>query len=438
MKIVRSVISAVVLLGVAVQPSLAYLATNGSFETEGAQRAEAYAWSKDGSMFRESYAADTGEFSDFAAIAPGWESNGNFWQTINCDSNLSYYFRVRALRETNFTNANVYVITRFYPPGTDWTVLQSYTNQIPIGLTAYTWTTYEAGGPAPDGAGKVQMRLAYSDSVNAGNAMRFDHAALYTGGKNYRSGEIVDEFSYSPTITDASSWVYQDVAGGNRGNGFSGDWTGLWGSIFSSASSFGVVSNYPAPQGNKMHIPWEGGGILRAIPAISTGTVYFATYFNYSNEDQGHWAGMSLYDAGGGDERAFVGANSGGIGQTKMKVSLDAFGGALTQGSYDFNAGAGQDYLIFGKYDFATRQLSAHAFYKTDTIPWDEEPSWQVTATLGVGRIAEIDAIRLAAGGDGDSNPGDVYFDELRVSDTWWGLFNRDEPPPMGTLITVR
>jgi len=388
-------------------PAAGYLETNDSFEIQGAAAADAAGWSRGGGMWREQWG---GENSTWHVAVDGWTADGTGYmeQYINCDSNLSYYFRIRALREENFTNANVDVVLRYFPPGSDWTLLQAYTNTISMSLTSWTWTTFEAGGAAPDGAGKAQMRLFYSDSNNAAasfRAMRFDHASLYTGGKNYLTNEIVDEFSYSPTVTNASSWTWQDLAGNDRGNGFTNAWQNLWGPIYVAPGSFGVVSNYPTPQGHKMHIGSAGGGILRGISPVTSGQIYAAAYFNHNNEANGNWTGISFYNDG--VERAFIGPNSGGMGQTKMLMSLDSFGGTLTQGDYQFNGAIGEDYVIFAKYDFATRQLAGHAYYKTDTIPWDDEPDWNVTATLTAGRITEVDAIRLAAGG-GASNPGDV------------------------------
>jgi hypothetical protein len=270
------------------------------------------------------------------------------------------------------------------------------------------------------------MRCDFSGAADTGGyqAFKWDNATLYNRRKNYRAAEIVDEFSYDPDFDD-------EVNGKSRGNGFSGAWSNLWGSVDIADYSFGEVAGYPKPYGNKLHIPNTGGGCYRSFPAMTSGKIYVAAYFNYGNELQGDWAGISLLS--NEVERVFFGGNSGA--QPKMKLAIDSFGGTnRVDSTYDLNAGAGQDYILIGRYDFATYVFSAKAYYKTDEIPLLEPSVWDVSVTLDAERMPYVDGVRLAAG---NVNPGDVYFDEVRVADNWFDLLNNEEPPPVGMIFVI-
>jgi hypothetical protein len=45
-----------------------------------------------------------------------------------------------------------------------------------------------------------------------------------------------------------------------------------------------------------------------------------------------------------------------------------------------------------------------------------------------------VNGVRLAAG---NVNPGDVYFDEVRVAGNWFDLLNNEEPPPVGMVFAI-
>jgi hypothetical protein len=227
----------------------------------------------------------------------------------------------------------------------------------------------------------------------------------------------VDEFSYDPDFDDG-------IAGKNRGGGFSGAWNLAWGSLDIADYGFAEVDGYPKPYGNKLHIPYTGGGAYRNFSAVTSGKIYAAVFFNYGNETTGNWAGLSFMS--NGVERVFFGGNS--VAQPKMKLAIDSYGGARVDSNYDLNAGIGEDYVIIGRYDFSTHIFSTKAYYKTDTLPHKEPSNWDATATLAPSQMPYINGIRIAGGNDGGSNdPGDMYFDEVRVSTTWHGLMNKDE-----------
>jgi len=406
----------------------ANLLNNGGFEAQdGVNAVNAADWNQGGSQGRENWAAEWGNWG-FAFY--GWISNGTGFveQNVTCDTNATYYFRIRGRREKNFSTGNVDMRLRFFESSTNWIAYGEYTNAGVTTSSSTNWTTYEIVADAPPTAGVVQVRCDFSAAMNPPanhRAFEWDNATLYDRRRTYRPAEIIDEFSYDPDF-------YDSISGKDRGNGFAAAWSNLWGIVDITDYSFPAVTGYPKPYGNKLHIPNTGGGALRSFAAVTNGSLYAAAYFNYGNAHQGDWAGISFMS--NGTERAFFGGNSGG--QPVMKLALDSFGGTnRVDSSYELSAGIGEDYIIIGRYDFETHLFSAKAFYKSDTVPFEEPDNWDVSVTLDAGRMPYVNGIRLACGG---VNPGDVYFDELRVAQNWYDLLNNDEPPPVGMVFTVQ
>ena len=404
----------------------ANLASNGGFETQdGTDTRNAASWNQGGDQGREDWAA---EWGSYGLAFYGWVNGGNgyFEQYINCDTNATYYFRIRGSRQSNFDSGSIYMKLRFYPSDSDWTLIKAYTNS-GVSLSSPTdWTTYEIEGVTPPGAGIVQMRCEFAGAVDTGGSQAFmwDNVQLWDRRSSYRIDEIVDEFSYDPDFDDG-------IAGKNRGGGFAGGWNLAWGSADISDWDFNAVAGYPEPYGNKLHIPSTGGGAYRNFDAMTTGSVFMAAFFNYNNETTANWAGVSFMS--NGVERAFFGGVSHDA-NTKMTLALDSYGGPRVDSSYTFNAGIGQDYVLVAKYNFSRHELKAIAYWNADTIPYREPLDWTVTAQLNPAQMPYVNGIRLAAGG---TNPGDVYFDEVRVATSWYGLLGT-EPPLSGTIFKFR
>jgi len=407
--------------------TIANLATNGGFEVQGGGAQDSAGWSQGGDQGRENWA---NEWDNWGHAFYGWTSNaaGYIEQHISCDTNATYYFRIRGKRSVGFETGEVDMRMRFFVDATNWVSLAAYTNAAVNIASSTNWTTYEIEATTPTNAGIVQIRCDFSGAINTASANMvfcWDSATLYDRRKDYRSAEIVDEFSYDPDF-------YDGINAKDRGNGFADVWSNLWGTVDISDYSFTEVNGYPKPYGNKLHIPNTGGACYRSFPAITSGKVYAAVCFNYGNEYQGDWAGLSFLS--NEVERVFFGGNSGA--QAKMKLAIDSFGGSnRVDSAYDLNAGAGEDYILIGRYDFETRLFSTKAYYKTDEIPLLEPSGWDLSVTLDAGRISYINGIRLAAG---NVNPGDVYFDEVRVAENWFDLLNNDKPPPPGMVFSVR
>jgi len=396
----------------------ANLAANGNFEA-------ATDWNIGGNAGRETWAFETGTYG---VAFYGWLNGGSgyFEQHIDCDTNATYYFRIRGLREWNFDNGSVDMRLRFFDNTSNWTSLGVYNNANVNLSSSGSWTTYEIEADTPAGSGIVQMRCDFSGSNDKGTdqqAFKWDNASLYDRRKNYKSTEIVDEFSYDPDYDDG-------INGKERGNGFSQAWTYLWGTLDIADGSFGTFAGYPKPYGNKLHIASTGGGAYRTFTAKTNGAIYASAWFNYNNEATYNWAGISLMS--NEVERVFFGGNSDS--QTKMKLSIASYGGSPIFSDYTLNGSIGSDYILFCKYDFTTHIFTTKAYYKTFTIPLYEPNDWDTSVDLSGNpdQLAYINGIRLAAGG---TNPGDVYFDEVRVADSWYDLLNNDEPPPSGTMI---
>ncbi len=404
----------------------ATLATNGGFEVQGGGGSEDSAyWNQGGNQGRQDWA---NEWGSYGHAFYGWVNGGNGYieQYITCDTNATYYFRIRGLREPNFDNGTVEMKLRFYPSDSNWTLLRASTNNIGVSAAADTWIAYTTECATPPGAGIVQMRLEFSGSQDTGGrqSYKWDNVSLYNRRQHYKAREIVDEFSYDPDFDDG-------LTGKNRGNGFSGAWINAWGSGDISDYSFGEVAGYPKPYGNKLHLPNTGGGFYRNFPAVTRDSIYLAAYFNYGHEDVNNWAGISFMS--NGVERAFFGGVSHDA-NTKMNLAIDSYGGTRVDSSYVFNAGIGQDYILIAKYTFKTRELKTIAYWKTDTIPYLEPDTWIASATLAQGQMPYVDGVRLACGG---TDPGDVYFDEVRVAQTWYDLMNTIAPPN-GTVFRFK
>jgi hypothetical protein len=149
------------------------------------------------------------------------------------------------------------------------------------------------------------------------------------------------------------------------------------------------------------------------------------------------WCGLSFYN--GGSEQAFIG--KAGDGQV---LAIDSYGGSKVNSGYTLQGteawaggSTGNVYLIIARYNFASKQLDAVAYYRTATVPAAEPSSWAVSATMPGGGISRIDGVRIAGGAYSGNAIGSIWFDEIRVATNWVALFGRDTTYPVPTNLVV-
>lgn len=250
----------------------------------------------------------------------------------------------------------------------------------------------------------------------------------------YSVSEKVNPFSYTNGTTLGATTVGGQGFGANVWVVDSGTWTVQ--TNYSTAAVDNVpkflnLDNYPDIQGNLVFCadPGNGGSARarRSLAAnVTTGTFYMAFQMAYQYRGSNKWAGISLLNAAG-TEKAFFGKGAGANWSTLgIGDGSTTYWSAFDMGQYysaDGFGSTGNVYLVVGKYDFASRQLSGKAYRILDTAEFPAtEPSWDVSTTLGTG-IDNIGQIQLNVGsGDAGNTIGKVYMDEIRFATNWSDL----------------
>lgn len=232
-----------------------------------------------------------------------------------------------------------------------------------------------------------------------------------------------------PIIYDGFAASAGTLHGGSGGTGWTNNWV-LGGDPYADyvANSFSVSNScYPTPTGHKVVLYGDvNGRTVLATRAFATpftnGTVYFSWIQNYQYNGTDKFAGLRLMD--GTAEKAFIGK----VANANQALGISG-STADSNSTYNLQHGTGNDYVIIGKYDFSTRELSATA-YKIGSDAIAEEPSgyWKVTTTQDVGHISSISGVRLAIGAASSVQIGYVYYDEIRVGTNWYEVVRRDGP----------
>jgi len=237
----------------------------------------------------------------------------------------------------------------------------------------------------------------------------------------YGTAEIVEQFAYTNTGTLATS------GHGNGGNGWTNAWRGDNNFNISSGSLAGVTA-YPSNAANKIRInsadiDGTSKTNVRQFAAITTGKVYVAYILNYQYNGANKFAGVSFMN--NSTEEMFFGEGYGGD-------QVVAVGGNVTTS----NLLAGSDYVVIGMYDFAADTAYINTYrVSSDTVPSSEPGTWH--ATYSDSSISRINGIRLAAGaGGGSGTPGDTYYDEIRVAQSWAHLMGDFTEPDVAVLGT--
>lgn len=247
----------------------------------------------------------------------------------------------------------------------------------------------------------------------------------------YSVSEKVNPFSYTNGTALGSATMGGQGFGANVWVVDSGTWTVK--TNYSTAAVDDVpkllnLDNYPDMQGNLVYCTMPDNTAAKAQRSlaanVTTGTFYMAFQMAYQYRGANKWAGISLLNAAG-TEKAFFGKGAGANWSTLgIGDGSTTYWSAFDMGQYysaDGFGSTGNVYLVVGKYDFASRQLSGKAYRILDTAEFPAtEPSWDVSTTLGTG-IDNIGRIQLNAGAT-DGNPGKVFFDEIRFATNWSDL----------------
>jgi len=319
--------------------------------------------------------------------------------------------------------SNDYVIVMRYSWATGVAVANAYKINNSETLPNSEPTTWEMTlGKASNVVGQINgIRIAAGASSGTPGNTYFDEIRVAT------SWDDLVLVRPSPVIYDWFAASSGTVDGGSGGTGWSNNWT-FGGSAFADYNSGSIpklLSSYIEPVGNKIvmygDVDDRDMTIARNFLVPKTnGVVYFSWIQNYEFNGVGKYAGLSLLQ--NTTEKAFVGKVSGADKSLGVDSSTDNEISGFT-----LENGSGHDYVIVGKYDFTTRELSATA-YETATNAIAEEPHgyWSVTTTQSVGHITSITGVRFALGAGAGAQVGDVYMDEVRVGTNFYEVARRD------------
>jgi autotransporter-associated beta strand protein len=410
--------------------SHANLATNASFETQdsGGFDSDPAGWTHWDQVYRKDWAEDGTDGGGWGMAFEGWYGCGGcggFFHDISTNrsdtsTNLVYYFHIRQKVESNFTDRDFEQKIEFLD--TSYGMLHAVTSIRPSSAWAdNVFTTITMSADAPSSYSRVRVVWATGSGAVGGSDPRSamaDLAQVWNKTKTYRPSEIVDEFAYGP--------LFDALTGQSRGSGFTNNWSeSTAGSYVASEGSFANMTGYPVVRGNKVLVtpPNDSGRFAyRAIPGISTGSIYVAYMMNFQFDGANKYAGISFMNEG--TEELFFGELYGQDNVNNLGLTVTGVGDSTS--SYTLNNGTGEDYLIIGHFNFNTRSVRVIAYYKTDTVPSTEPASWSASNTISVGTVPRIDGIRLGAGaGAGAGTPGNVYYDEVRVARSWKELLNQ-------------
>jgi hypothetical protein len=321
------------------------------------------------------------------------------------------------------------------------------------------------GGAAPSATPTNGTVYSVGDLLGGGVVIRktsstgarnYEHVGLTNGATHYYAFYNVNENHYSTGVvlsaTTASYYAWEivepaaytnadNLSGLNNGKGWTNSWittgSGTWTirTNYSYATAdVPMIPNmplYPAAAGNVMRITLgndEGATARRNFAGITTGTVYMAAQLAFRYDGGAgaldRYYGISFMQ--GGTETGFVGRAGG-----NDKLAIDSYGGIKAESGFQINGTEGGDtgnvYLVIAKYDFATKVISAKAYYRTTTVP-GAEPTYDVTATVPGAGITRIDGIQMGGGGYSGESIGNLWFDEVRVASSWETLVQQFGP----------
>lgn len=237
----------------------------------------------------------------------------------------------------------------------------------------------------------------------------------------------IDQASYTQTVA---------LAGLNGGQGWSGAWAvtnkgsgGFTVETNGSTATFAQMPAYPTNYGNRIRMTDQGtsgstGEAWRTFASISTGRIYAAYLVAYQFNGADKFAGMSFVS--NSTERVFFGERAGADKQLGIRYGATEVGSSY--GLNDYNADNGNTYLVIASYDFTSRVFRTKAYYRTIAVALAEPTGWDVETTLPSGTMDAVDGVLLRAGGPSGGTVGQVFFDEVRVAQSWADLMGAVAP----------
>ncbi|NCC53645.1 MAG: hypothetical protein EOM20_20885, partial [Spartobacteria bacterium] len=240
---------------------------------------------------------------------------------------------------------------------------------------------------------------------------------MYNVTPAFYPGEHVDSFAYFAPKNIAASW--------NKGTNWYGPWNFFGnGAAQSDAGSLSIPANYPTNYGNKLRCDanyQDAVGVYRDFDTYYTTGRFYVAYVIRPDAGAGRYCGIDLKEVAGGSDKtlAFVGVLGGG---TAIGIEPQYTPGQASNSAY--SATSGDDHTIIVRYDFSDRNWSMLGYYKTDTIPLTEPATWQTWITNSYGWVTNIGRIAVVCGGwgGGGADPGNMYYDEIRIANSWEDL----------------
>lgn len=237
----------------------------------------------------------------------------------------------------------------------------------------------------------------------------------------------IDQSSYTQTVA---------LAGLNGGQGWAGAWAvtnkgsgGFTIETNGSTATFAQMPAYPTNFGNRIRMTDQGTGgstgeAWRTFASISTGRIYAAYQVAYQFNGPDKFAGMAFVS--NASERVFFGERPGADKQLGIRYGATEVGSSY--GLNDYNADNGNTYLVIASYDFTSRVFRTKAYYRTVTVALAEPTGWDVETTLPAGTMDAVNGVVLRAGAPSGGTVGQVFFDEIRVAQSWADLMGAVAP----------
>jgi len=289
-------------------------------------------------------------------------------------------------------------------------------------------TLYSLGDAIPGGGSVIYKGAgaALEHIVSQGTAHHYKFFSMqgtsyYSTGAlanattpSYTSGELVEDFSYTNAV----------ILGG-RGGGQG--WTNSWTVSAPNANVDTLIDDvnftsfqlyWPAEFANRFVLKTTNSSTYsstRNFAGITTGKVYVAALYRreFSEGLDGKFSGIRMLS--GTAEQSFFGERGGTANEDIFGVSVLTTGGVY--GAVD-SFPAATDYLIIGRYDFSSGIMAGIYYTSAQSVP-TVEPTFFISATNA--GVTRIDGVSLVSGAASGWN-GQVFFDEVRVAQSWADL----------------
>jgi len=351
-------------------------------------------------------------------------------------SNGSGQGRIVVVRGTNAVNQNpvdgvIYTANTVFGSGThlgdgNFVVFNGTGSTVEVtGLfpgATYHFRVYEYNG---SGSG-----IDYNVTTTNGNPISTATASF---------GIVEDKFDYSAG----------NMFGFNGGTGWTNSWNTLDGLMEVANGNFGAFGAYPADSGTRQAFlnSTTKRSAARNFPPRTSGRLYFAIKINLGSSVQNAYFGVNLLNgaaSGGAGNNSVTGFFGKAFGVADNKLSLAHNSAVRTNkldgsnSGYQFNSGAGNDYLMVAMYDFDAKEFKARAYTDSQIAHADpnREDAWVVEmSNVNISRIDGIEVI--------GSGLGNCFFDHIRIGPSWeevmWNLPDdwHENNGPTPTLVYI-